>query len=117
MGELKRYRGGLVDSVANSSHAFQVIFRVENEHCTNMVRHRATKRIELPYPEPAEAQVDGETDAAVEEESPVARALKKVGSTVLAAHSQDYERRRPTTVEEVGSDDEDDDEDESDRDE
>lgn len=68
----------------------------------------------MPYPEPAETQVDGAAEAPTTEESPVARALKRVGSTVLAAHSQDYERRRPTTVEEVGSDE---DEDESDADE
>lgn len=72
----------------------------------------------MPYPESTDGQVDGagEVPPAAEEESPVARALKRVGSTVLAAHSQDYERRQPTTIEEVGSD-EDDDEDESDGDE
>ena len=77
---------------------------------TNVARYRAVKHPELPYPEP-ESQVDGATDAmAPDQDSPVARALKRVGSTVLTAHAQDYERRRPTTVEEGGSDEEDDDE-------
>ncbi len=66
---------------------------------------------ELPYPEQHESQVDGAPDVSPEQDSPVARALKRVGSTVLAAHAQDYERRRPATVEEEGgSDEEDDDE-------
>jgi hypothetical protein len=37
----------------------------------------------------------------------VARALKRVGSTVLAAHAQDYERRRPAAVQEGDSDEDD----------
>lgn len=76
-----------------------------------MARYRAVKDPELPYTEP-ESQVDGTTDTAPapDQDSPVARALKRVGSTVLTAHAQDYERRRPTTVEEGGSDEEDDDE-------
>ena len=48
------------------------------------------------------------------QDSPVARALKSLGSTVLSAHAQDYERRKPTAAEEAGSDDDDDDD--SDRD-
>ena len=83
---------------------------MENEHCTNVARYRAVKHPELPYPELPETQVDGATDTAPDQDTPVARALKRVGSTVLAAHAQDYERRRPDTVEEGGSDEEDDDE-------
>ena len=74
-----------------------------------MTRYRAVKNPELPYPELPEAHVDGATDTAPDQDSPVARALKRVGSTVLTAHAQDYARRRPTTVEEGGSDEEDDD--------
>jgi hypothetical protein len=83
---------------------------VENEHCDNVAKRRAVKLPEIPYPEPLEPQLDGATDTAPDQDSPVARALKRVGSTVLAAHTQDYERRRPTTVEEGGSDEESDDE-------
>lgn len=82
---------------------------MENEHCTNVARYRAVKHPELPYPERPESQVDGATGTAPDQDSPVAKALKRVGSTVLTAHAQDYERRRPTTVEEEGGSDEEDD--------
>ena len=85
-----------------------VIFRVENEHCTNVARYRATKQTELPYPE-TEAQIDGGAPGTQpDSDSPVVNALKRVGSTVLAAHSQDYERRRPKAVEEQEEEDDDD---------
>lgn len=52
-----------------------------------------------------------------DQDSPLGRALKRVGTTVLAAHSQDYERRRPDTVqEEDGASDDDDEGEEGDED-
>jgi hypothetical protein len=49
---------------------------------------------------------------AIAADSPVARALKRVGSTVLTAHAQDYERRRPAAVQEGDSDEDEGEEDE-----
>lgn len=48
-------------------------------------------------------------------QTPVLNALKRVGSTMLSAHAQDYERkRRPSEVEREEADTEDEDEDEED---
>ncbi len=123
-----------------------MIFRVENEHCTNVRRYKATRQTDLPYPEQITAEnaaaiendpipaIDGTGDAVTTSsqledqqpsgtlsfrrrqgavDSPITNALKRVQSTVLAAHSQDYERKRPTAVKEGDSEDDDDD-DESD---
>jgi hypothetical protein len=146
-----------------------VLFRVENEHCSNVFNHRASRDIPLPYPINAESQenllrkadednildpqhggvapgsLDGHTSpdrasranrtplrpATTAEEhlsrhasrttgtdlerglaaanktpslrhrprdtntdSPITRALRRAGSTILSAHAQDYERKR-----------------------
>lgn len=122
-----------------------VIFRVENEHCTNVNRSRAIRDVPLPYVihESTEALIDKspkaqeerrqgirlDTEAATAEQpavtspesrqttgvdvehggttpgslrrrptfsadSPVMRTLRRVGSTMVHAHAQDYERKR-----------------------
>lgn len=121
-----------------------VIFRVENEHCTNVARYRATKQTELPYPElfpdseelalaadaaaspnaaaTTSSQIEGQMPTpstasslrrrqGVGMDSPLVRQLRRVGSTVLTAHAQDYERRRPEAVKEGDSEDEEEDSD------
>ena len=70
---------------------------MENEDC-----HKGERQRELD----AQLRFDGVADAAPDQESPVARALRRVGSVVFTAHTQDYVRRQPTTVEERNSDDE-----------
>ncbi|KAH8701764.1 putative signal transduction protein Syg1 [Talaromyces proteolyticus] len=109
------------------------IFRVENEHCTNVHMFRALRDIPLPYQVEEEM---GETPAGAldgeqgEEEQPIAqgnapsplpaaddvdleaslaktlalrarrptssRAMSRVGTLMATAHSQDFQRRRPT---------------------
>jgi len=120
-----------------------VIFRVENEHCTNVEKNRAIMDTDLPYPKAPSGEVtptrpdqvaeriDGLVETPGEatttssqleqqpsgvqsvrrrqmQDSPVVRTLKNLGSTVLSAHAQDYERKKPTAMEEAGSDDDDD---------
>ena len=132
-----------------------MLFRVENEHCTNIRLFRADRMPDLPYDlteeqeqELEDSQIPDQADGAplevaepiglaysrttaadiehgrpatapstvrqrrreaVSAESPVASALKRAGSTMLAAHSQDYERkRRPVQSSEVDDDPEDD---------
>ncbi|GAB7342970.1 hypothetical protein MBLNU457_g1073t2 [Dothideomycetes sp. NU457] len=141
-----------------------VIFRVENEHCTNVHKFRASRDAPLPYqiassstttltsnspqgpaaqstegpdvaayqPSPAaqSAQATG-TDLAGKPsprpldalrrrrtdthlDSPVARAINRVGTLLHTAHAQDFERRRKpelgTTVADEDDDDDEDDE-------
>ncbi|EAW12698.1 SPX and EXS domain-containing protein [Aspergillus clavatus NRRL 1] len=94
------------------------IFRVENEHCTNVLLFRASRDVPLPYevttPE-AEGEQEGEelqlrrqrtttprsAPADVEHGPPTTpslsvrpRGLSRVGSLVAAAHAQDFERRK-----------------------
>ena len=145
--------------------ALWVLLRVENEHCTNVGRFRASRDPALPYSiedrsldgqsEPTtdvegaaplppagnvlhadETTAHGDFDrrpsttttgldvertspsaveslrrrkggAAFAAESPLSRALKRVGSTMIAAHSQDYERKR-RPVDEAPKDEEED---------
>ncbi|KAF2725124.1 EXS-domain-containing protein [Polychaeton citri CBS 116435] len=150
-----------------------VIFRVENEHCTNVGKFRASRDVSLPYSfhedvsaspdsqrtedrqaqgqEQGQQSEEGEdgfaasdddrtspsishyasrttgTDlerqstrstalrnrrASAAADTPVSRALKRVGSTVAAAHSQDYERRKKLDgTDDRGEDEEDEDDD------
>jgi len=147
-----------------------VIFRVENEHCTNVGRFRASRDAPLPYqlassstttltsnsPQgptaqtPQEAQLNTEspdgvvyqpspasrsaqstgadlsrvsshpqrpTDALrrrktdTHVESPVTRALNRVGTLLHTAHAQDFERKRKPELGAAPVDDDDDDDD------
>jgi len=147
-----------------------VLFRVENEHCTNVGRFRASRDPALPYavedhterainvdgaaavaasppqdgrvrrpeetaederrpstttttgldiergpPSAAESLRRRRRDAALAAESPISRALKRAGTTMLAAHSQDYERKR-RPVDEGRKEEEEDDDDDTDED-
>ncbi|PSN74330.1 EXS-domain-containing protein [Corynespora cassiicola Philippines] len=38
------------------------LFRVENEHCTNVARYRASRDVELPYDIPSSPEVDAQTE-------------------------------------------------------
>lgn len=100
------------------------IFRVENEHCTNVLLFRASRDVPLPYdvPSRAAAPLDGSAEdfqleeqqhastpfmapGDVENGTPSGSSLRarnrrpsvgisRVGSIVASAHAQDFERRR-----------------------
>ncbi|PKX97195.1 EXS domain-containing protein [Aspergillus novofumigatus IBT 16806] len=94
------------------------IFRVENEHCTNVLLFRASRDVPLPYEVASpEVEVDrpGEdvqlqdqhattplsAPADIEQGTPITpglttrpRGLSHVGSLMAAAHAQDFERRK-----------------------
>ncbi|KAK4539711.1 hypothetical protein LTR36_010422 [Oleoguttula mirabilis] len=141
-----------------------VLFRVENEHATNVGRYRAQRDPALPYevmmpdgqaddardsdhhaaPEqaldgtpaataPAGARASArdveqggvspsgasslrQRHQSVAADSPVYRALRRAGTTMLNAHAQDYERRKPNKEDEKSARDEDTDEDDDDDD-
>lgn len=138
-----------------------VLFRVENEHATNVGRYRAQRDPALPYEAGDDVQAADDvpvTDRGVPEytldgtpgnvspetratardveqggvppssgslrqrhpsaaaDSPVYRALKRAGTTMLHAHAQDYERRKPAKEDEKTAKDEDTDEDDDDDD-
>ncbi|WPH03848.1 Hypothetical protein R9X50_00673100 [Acrodontium crateriforme] len=130
-----------------------ILFRVENEHCTNVGRFRAVRNAPLPYelaqdvdqmetsistttgsspegPQPEQsvqttdashstaADVEHGTTSSVRQrkqsqpsaDSPVASALKRVGTTMLSAHARDYERKKPADESKRTYEDTDDDE-------
>ncbi|KAL4925165.1 EXS family-domain-containing protein [Aspergillus undulatus] len=96
------------------------IFRVENEHCTNVLLFRASRDVPLPYavpsadgqvevqpPEPTQAPHEAQPSLAVspggdlEQATPSTpraslrpRALSRVGTMVASAHAQDFQRKR-----------------------
>ena len=100
------------------------IFRVENEHCTNVLLFRASRDVPLPYDIPSPAPpLDGSPEDVqlqeqqqqvstpfmspgdVEHGTPPASSLRarqrrpsmgmsRVGTIVASAHAQDFERRR-----------------------
>ncbi|THD00369.1 hypothetical protein EYZ11_000096 [Aspergillus tanneri] len=93
------------------------IFRVENEHCTNVLLFRASRDVPLPYEvpspqeetdRPSEAQSHEQTTTAVQQPSidvehgtPStpgaslrARGISRVGTMLASAHAQDFERRK-----------------------
>ncbi|KAJ5908461.1 hypothetical protein N7495_001143 [Penicillium taxi] len=106
------------------------IFRVENEHCTNVLTFRASRDVPLPYElQTTSPGLDGShsNDLPLQEASPLpadvevapppnstlrARTrrpsvgLLRIGSTIAQAHAQDFQRRRPQTSVET-SDEED----------
>ncbi|KAI3004114.1 hypothetical protein CBS147346_5104 [Aspergillus niger] len=89
------------------------IFRVENEHCTNVLLFRASRDVPLPYqvslpPTQVDQQADG---VPLEEQQPQAhdvehgtpstpgmsvrnRGLSRVGSLLASAHAQDFQRKK-----------------------
>jgi xenotropic and polytropic retrovirus receptor 1 len=69
------------------------IFRVENEQIGLNKGLLASKRPKLPFFVEAPAVHEPETEAVGP--SPVALALKRVGSAMTSAHAQDYTRKRP----------------------
>lgn len=102
-------------------------FRVENEHCTNVCRFRASRDVPLPYclhTSPRESEelarpagggsftgVDGDEAASPGSDSlrlrrtwtltgatPVARSIHRVGTIINQAHTQDFERRNRSSV-------------------
>jgi xenotropic and polytropic retrovirus receptor 1 len=106
-------------------------FRVENEHCTNVGRFRASRDVPLPYSlessrrasEESAHQVEGQstTGADLEQNSsnisgslrlrrsrvqaattPVSRGLHRVGTMINQAHAQDFERKNRAGI--VGKD-------------
>ncbi|GAT19728.1 signal transduction protein Syg1 [Aspergillus luchuensis] len=89
------------------------IFRVENEHCTNVLLFRASRDVPLPYQVSLPpAQVDQQADGVpLEEQQPQAhdvehgtpstpgmsvrnRGLSRVGSLLASAHAQDFQRKK-----------------------
>jgi hypothetical protein len=101
------------------------IFRVENEHCTNVLLFRASRDVPLPYDVPSPAQpLDGSPEDVqlqeqqittpfmapgdVENGTPSMSSMRarqrrpsvgigRVGEIVASAHAQDFERRRLPT--------------------
>jgi hypothetical protein len=102
------------------------IFRVENEHCTNVLLFRASRDIPLPYDLPATAApLDGSPeDVQLQEQQHTAAStpfmstgdiehgtpsvssmrarnrrpsISRVGTIVASAHAQDFQRRRQPT--------------------
>ncbi|KAH8423548.1 SPX and EXS domain-containing protein [Aspergillus melleus] len=93
------------------------IFRVENEHCTNVLLFRASRDVPLPY-ELASPQAEAdqtadmplhETDTSTAQSAPAdvehgtpstpgasmrARGISRVGTILASAHAQDFERRK-----------------------
>lgn len=93
------------------------IFRVENEHCTNVLLFRASRDVPLPY-EVASPQAEAEqtadmqlheTETATAQSAPAdiehgtpstpgasmrARGMSRVGTILASAHAQDFERRK-----------------------
>jgi xenotropic and polytropic retrovirus receptor 1 len=105
-----------------SRRGIWAIFRVENEHCTNVGRFRASRDVPLPYSletSPRESEdsrrpTEGQsaTGADVEQAesgasgslrlrrtrtpaatTPVTRGLRRMGTIINEAHAQDFERR------------------------
>jgi hypothetical protein len=93
------------------------IFRVENEHCTNVLLFRASRDVPLPYevatpedevdrpgedmplqhqpaPTPLSAPADLEYGTPITPRLTRPRGLSRVGSLMAAAHAQDFERRK-----------------------
>lgn len=100
------------------------IFRVENEHCTNVLLFRASRDVPLPYdvPSPAAPPLDGSAEDVqlqeqqhastpfmspgdIEHGTPSMSSLRarhrrpsvgigRVGTIVASAHAQDFERKR-----------------------
>lgn len=100
------------------------IFRVENEHCTNVLLFRASRDVPLPYdvPSPPAPPLDGSAEDVqlqeqqhasipfmspgdIEHGTPSMSSLRarhrrpsvgigRVGTIVASAHAQDFERRR-----------------------
>jgi xenotropic and polytropic retrovirus receptor 1 len=105
------------------------VFRVENEHCTNVGRFRASRDIPLPYsletsPKESEeltrpASGQSTTGADIERGpstssslrlrksrtpvpmTPMTRGIRRVGTIINQAHAQDFERRNRVGI--VGS--------------
>jgi hypothetical protein len=80
------------------------LFRVENEHCSNVVRFKASRDVPLPYSIHDSSEEDARPESANEEESvPITPSLSRHRShtgTALEAQSLDGGslRRRPTPV-------------------
>ncbi|OJJ72466.1 hypothetical protein ASPBRDRAFT_124651, partial [Aspergillus brasiliensis CBS 101740] len=89
------------------------IFRVENEHCTNVLLFRASRDVPLPYQVSSPpTQVDQQADGVqLEDQQPQAhdvehgtpstpgmsvrnRGLSRVGSLLASAHAQDFQRKK-----------------------
>ena len=112
--------------------AMWMVFRVENEHCNNVGRFRASRDIPLPYALPESPKKSQETPRTSDEQAPtstpatgadveaspqtqgsslrmrrsrtpdgtpVERAMRRAGTIIGTAHSQDYQKRkRPGVV-------------------
>ncbi|RAK81016.1 SPX and EXS domain-containing protein [Aspergillus fijiensis CBS 313.89] len=95
------------------------IFRVENEHCTNVLLFRASRDVPLPYevPKPQAPSAQPEEAMQLQDHQPLApvptigdaeqgtpptpglsvrspRGLARVGTLLAAAHAQDFQRKR-----------------------
>ena len=107
--------------------AFWALFRVENEHMTNVGMFRASRDIPLPYhlhsPEEsptAEARGEEESQSQVLEaqtgQSPKPMSTpRRMGAALQTAHAHDFERKKPREMSSDEEDDDDDDDDDEDR--
>ena len=101
-----------------------MLFRVENEHCNNVGRFRASRDIPLPYsipeshkeseetPRPSDEQAPAPGPADMERTpetissslrlrrtmtsaaTPVERAMRRAGTIIGTAHAQDYQKKK-----------------------
>lgn len=90
-----------------SRRGMWVLFRVENEHCSNVARFKASRDVPLPYSIPTESEEDFERRQHAQEQPPqgtttsaaspaVSRLRSHTGATLEAQESSDSSlRRRP----------------------
>jgi xenotropic and polytropic retrovirus receptor 1 len=88
--------------------AFWALFRVENEHMTNVGMFRASKDIPLPY-DTSPSRESTEEPGVMEAQA--ISTPRRVGTALAGAHIHDFERRKPTVQDSDDDDDDDDDED------
>lgn len=78
---------------------------------TNVEKFRASRDVPLPYDLRQSRPTSGSETSDVESQSELMSAPKKIVSAIAAAHSSDFERRKPKSN--VSDDDEDDDDDDA----
>jgi hypothetical protein len=108
------------------------LFRVENEHCTNIMGQKATRSLDLPYDTEsihkatadgaadntagapsitsvvAAATLDAESGRTTAAASPVVRTLHRVATTLRTGHQQDYVKKTKAEDDMPGDSDSDD---------
>lgn len=74
------------------------LFRVENEHCSNVAHFKASRDVPLPYDLESSAEESRPTTSGADESSPVLERSRTAASTALSqqfSHGSPSMRRRP----------------------